>query len=309
MDFIIFILRVILPILSIFIVLRCFLSMKKNQRGNRTLIVLKNIITGEEIPIKYWENSIGRDKNCDIIINEATVSREHAVLFRRKKGWLISDTGSKSGININGEKVVGQAPVYIGDNISMGSCSFKLIKASESEVVKNPIERMTLKPIRSKSLLFLVLIFHGLITLEALFSKGLTGFDNILDFLDFLFPMGALFCISFIFYFFSSVIFKRVTFELETLGIFLSGIGILTIGNYDIKEVYDYLKTQKGYGFFSSSKQDRALHSLMIVAAQTAQMNTELGISLVISTVLVIAAQMAENVATVTLAISNASSS
>lgn len=77
----------------------------------------------------------------------------------------------------------------------------------------------------------------------------------------------------------------------------------------DIKEVYDYLKTQKGYGFFSSSKQDRALHSLMIVAAQTAQMNTELGISLVISTVLVIAAQMAENVATVTLAISNASSS
>lgn len=238
MDFIIFILRVILPILSIFIVLRCFLSMKKNQRGNRTLIVLKNIITGEEIPIKYWENSIGRDKNCDVIINEATVSREHAVLFRRKKGWLISDTGSKSGININGEKVVGQAPVYIGDNISMGSCSFKLIKASESEVVKNPIERMTLKPIRSKSLLFLVLIFHGLITLEALFSKGLTGFDNILDFLDFLFPMGALFCISFIFYFFSSVIFKRVTFELETLGIFLSGIGILTIGNYDIKEVY-----------------------------------------------------------------------
>ncbi|MGN0443335.1 MAG: DUF4003 family protein [Acutalibacteraceae bacterium] len=77
----------------------------------------------------------------------------------------------------------------------------------------------------------------------------------------------------------------------------------------DIKEVYDYLKTQKGYGFFSSSKQERALHALMIVAAQTAQMNTELGISSVISTVLVIAAQVAACVAsTAAVAAANASS-
>lgn len=79
----------------------------------------------------------------------------------------------------------------------------------------------------------------------------------------------------------------------------------------DIKEVYDYLKTQKGYGFFSSSsKQERALHALMIVAAQTAQMNTELGISSVISTVLVIAAQVAACAsATAAVAAANASSS
>lgn len=231
MEFLVFIARVFLPFFSLIIVLWCFLSMRKNQRGKRTLIILKNIITNEEIAIKYWENSIGRDKNSDIILNDPTVSREHAVLFRRKNGWIISDTGSKVGTTINGEKVVGQAPIYIGDTVSIGSSSFKLIKASESEDKKILSERVNIRPIRSRSILFFVSIFHIVIFLESMLKKGTFSVES-------LFPIVSIFLLTWIFYFISSVIFRRVTFELESIGLLLSGIGILTIGNYSIKEVY-----------------------------------------------------------------------
>lgn len=231
MELMVFIARLFLPFFLVIIVLWCFLSMRKNQRGKRTLVILKNILTNEEIAIKYWENSIGRDKNCDIVLDDLTVSREHAVLFRRKKGWIISDTGSKVGTAINGEKVVGQAPIYIGDTISIGSSSFKLIKTSESEDKKILKERVNIKPIKSRSILFFVSVFHIIIFLESILKKETFSVEE-------LFPMVAIFLLTWIFYFISSVILRRVTFEIESIGLLLSGIGILTINNYNAKEVY-----------------------------------------------------------------------
>lgn len=224
-------LRVTLPLLVVSIVLWCFFSMKKNQRGKRTLIILKNILTGEELPIKYWENSLGRDKTCDIIIKDQTVSREHAVLFRRKEGWIISDTNSKSGTTINGEKIKGQAPVYIGDTISLGSNSFKLIKASEAEDKKVLNKRLKIKPIHSRSILFFVSVFHTIVALESLLIKRALLIEDF-------YPIIMVLSLTWFFYFVSTVILRRVTFELESLGLFLSGLGILMINNYNSKEVY-----------------------------------------------------------------------
>ena len=63
----------------------------------------------------YWENSIGRSRSCDIYLPDPSASRDHAVLLRRDEGWFICDTGSKSGVLVNGKKIEDRKLVSVGD--------------------------------------------------------------------------------------------------------------------------------------------------------------------------------------------------
>ena len=76
--------QVILPFLGIIIVYYCYRSLFGGISPERNLIALKNLITGEKIPITYWENSLGRDRHCDVVVDSPTASRDHAVLYRRE---------------------------------------------------------------------------------------------------------------------------------------------------------------------------------------------------------------------------------
>jgi len=40
---------------------------------------------------------IGRGRHCDLVIDSAKVSREHAIIRREVDGWWIEDLGSSNG--------------------------------------------------------------------------------------------------------------------------------------------------------------------------------------------------------------------
>ncbi len=86
-----------------------------------------NNLNGKTVEISSWEVSIGRAKTCDIILSNPTVSRFHAVVARRGKGWMIFDTNSKSGVFVNGQKIEKSAFIYDGDEISMGTVSLSFV--------------------------------------------------------------------------------------------------------------------------------------------------------------------------------------
>ncbi|MBN2360312.1 MAG: FHA domain-containing protein [Deltaproteobacteria bacterium] len=65
------------------------------------------------------EVSIGRLSKCDIVISQPTVSRRHAVVFRRGKRWVIADQGSSHGTLVNGTWIV-EKVLAPGDQISIG---------------------------------------------------------------------------------------------------------------------------------------------------------------------------------------------
>ena len=63
--------------------------------------------------------TIGRSRECDIVIDDPNVSRKHAELRYRAGGWLVADLGSTNGVKVNGKRVR-EAPLDPGDEIMLG---------------------------------------------------------------------------------------------------------------------------------------------------------------------------------------------
>lgn len=228
--------QIILPFMGILIVYYCFRSLFGSLNPERPLIALFNKTTGQKIPITYWENSMGRDKHCDIVVDSPTASRDHAVLFRRDSGWMISDTNSKTGVLLNDKPVKDTEKVYINDVINIGGIEYELNKADILPEKSNKKQRKSLK---SKSyaggaILVLVSIFQFLSTIEVCFASGSFDYKPLLIF-------ALLFGLSWIYFFITKYAFRRSNFELETLGIFLSGIGIMNSCGIDVTETYTQL--------------------------------------------------------------------
>lgn len=80
--------------------------------------------TGHIIDVSQFETSIGRAKTCDIVIQDMSVSRFHAVLSRRANGWQIFDTNSTSGTYVNAGKIKKSQLLNDGDHINFGSSEF-----------------------------------------------------------------------------------------------------------------------------------------------------------------------------------------
>ena len=72
-------------------------------------------------------NIIGRDMNCNITVNDSTVSSTHAVILFRSGKYSISDQQSSHGTFVNGEDIELE-PRYLkdGDVIRMGNTVFMI---------------------------------------------------------------------------------------------------------------------------------------------------------------------------------------
>jgi hypothetical protein len=62
---------------------------------------------------------IGRAARCDVVLDDQTVSRRHALLLFRDGGWIVRDMGSKNGVTVNGTKV-GRCRLDPGDRLALG---------------------------------------------------------------------------------------------------------------------------------------------------------------------------------------------
>jgi hypothetical protein len=82
---------------------------------------------GVDFKLYEGRNIIGRDMNCNITINDSTVSATHAVILFRSGKYSISDQQSSHGTFVNGEDIELE-PRYLkdGDIIRMGNTVFMI---------------------------------------------------------------------------------------------------------------------------------------------------------------------------------------
>jgi hypothetical protein len=65
--------------------------------------------------------TIGRHPDCDVVLNDQEVSRQHAEVRREDGGFVIVDLGSLNGTKVNGAGVKAPRPLEDGDVITIGA--------------------------------------------------------------------------------------------------------------------------------------------------------------------------------------------
>jgi pSer/pThr/pTyr-binding forkhead associated (FHA) protein len=70
---------------------------------------------------------IGRSPASDIVLDDASVSRRHALIARRGDRTVILDDRSLNGVAVNGTRV-GEADLHDGDTVAVGRVQLRFVE-------------------------------------------------------------------------------------------------------------------------------------------------------------------------------------
>ncbi|HEV3322566.1 MAG TPA: DUF3662 and FHA domain-containing protein [Solirubrobacteraceae bacterium] len=79
------------------------------------------LVGGRRLVVAPEGAVIGRSRDCDVVLDDAGISRRHAHIRPTAHGWAIEDLRSTNGVLLNGERLHGSRPLQLGDRIELGS--------------------------------------------------------------------------------------------------------------------------------------------------------------------------------------------
>jgi pSer/pThr/pTyr-binding forkhead associated (FHA) protein len=71
-------------------------------------------------------STIGRDPSAGIVLDDAEVSRRHAVVSVEESAVLIQDLESMNGVWVNDERIAAERPIGVGDRVRIGATQLEL---------------------------------------------------------------------------------------------------------------------------------------------------------------------------------------
>jgi pSer/pThr/pTyr-binding forkhead associated (FHA) protein len=77
--------------------------------------------------------TIGRSSKCDVVINDASISRQHTQITQQESGWYAQDLGSRNGTAINGQRLSAPQRLQDGDTLTVGTIPLHYFVASPAE--------------------------------------------------------------------------------------------------------------------------------------------------------------------------------
>jgi len=90
--------------------------------------VIRYALDPENFALQDFELKIGRSPASNLVIDDATVSRNHAEIMLLEDGFYIRDLGSTNGTCINGVKLTPfkASKICSGDSVTLGKLEFLL---------------------------------------------------------------------------------------------------------------------------------------------------------------------------------------
>jgi hypothetical protein len=79
------------------------------------------VVEGKRMVVGDQGATVGRSRQCEIVVEDPNVSRRHGELRPRGGSWVFSDLGSTNGSRVNGRPVEGPTVVKPGDEIELGT--------------------------------------------------------------------------------------------------------------------------------------------------------------------------------------------
>lgn len=95
---------------------------------------LKGCCEGEAFEFDETKIIVGRSSACDLVVDDASCSRQHAAIELTDEGYRICDLGSTNGIKLNREQVHDMVvPIVYGDRFTLGRNLFIFLAKVPSE--------------------------------------------------------------------------------------------------------------------------------------------------------------------------------
>ncbi|WP_158895200.1 FHA domain-containing protein [Amycolatopsis anabasis] len=84
-----------------------------------SLVITRGPASGTRFPLTQGITTIGRSRDCDIVLEDVTVSRQHAEIRHEQGQFVIRDCGSLNSTYLN-RSPVREAPLAEGDEVWIG---------------------------------------------------------------------------------------------------------------------------------------------------------------------------------------------
>ena len=79
------------------------------------------LVDGKRIVVEPTGATLGRSRQCDVVLDDPNVSRQHAEVRPRGGSWVLTDLGSTNGSLLNGRRIDGAEVLKPGDEIKLGT--------------------------------------------------------------------------------------------------------------------------------------------------------------------------------------------
>jgi pSer/pThr/pTyr-binding forkhead associated (FHA) protein len=102
---------------------------KKLPKGDAMLVILKGANIGSRYLLKKDTTVIGRGEDCDIFLDDQTVSRAHTQIEKKDDDYYILDNASLNGTYVNFENVTKIQKLKNEDLIQIGKFQLTFFKS------------------------------------------------------------------------------------------------------------------------------------------------------------------------------------
>ena len=229
--------RILLPILCVWLVVRCGKSLLRG-RVEREIWGRLTLPDGDYGEFRHWENTVGRSRRSDVVLQSPTVSRSHAAFLRDEKGaWSIQALNSKNGVTVNGQEVPPEEhmPIQDGDIIGMGDVEVTFTAITAAEELEQAKRRTRPGKAISPGLnLFLLTLIQLVLCMELLMAYAADAGGKIVI------TFGILCAIMWGVYTLYRIL-RRTGFEIETLAFFLTTLCMTVTANKNPGDLYKQL--------------------------------------------------------------------
>ncbi|HEX7668261.1 MAG TPA: FHA domain-containing protein [Polyangiaceae bacterium] len=98
-----------------------------------------------DVEVAQGETIIGRSPKCQLVLDDALVSRAHARLIVKRGTATIEDMGSSNGVLVNGERLARARVLVSGDRVVIGYQTFMLLAEAGAQSQEPKKERFGAK--------------------------------------------------------------------------------------------------------------------------------------------------------------------
>ena len=93
--------------------------LEERARSRAQTVLL--LLDGKRLVVGPTGATLGRSRQCDVVLNDPNVSRQHAEIRPRGGSWVLSDLGSTNGSCLNGRRIDSPEVLKRGDEIELGT--------------------------------------------------------------------------------------------------------------------------------------------------------------------------------------------